>query len=228
MTVSNRDKVLLPTAVPTHSAIYGMNKIGDHNEDLHGNVPDTCSVALLLVDVLNDLDFPGSKPLIQAAPRLAGNIAALKRRCRESKIPAIYVNDNRNRWRSEFSVVVNHCLDPNVPGRSLVQPLIPAVDDYIVLKPKHSAFFATPLETLLLHLHTKTIILVGLTTDACILTTACEIHIRDINLYVPSDCVAASSKKQHNMALELMKKSFDAHTGASRQLNLKKILSDGK
>ena len=120
-------------------------------------MPDTCSAALLLVDVLNDLDFPGAKPLIQAAPRLARNIAALKRRCRDAKIPAIYVNDNRNRWRSDFSAVVKHCLGADLPGRSLVKPLIPASDDYIVLKPKHSAFFATPLETLLLHLHTKTI-----------------------------------------------------------------------
>lgn len=192
-------------------------------------MPDTCSAALLLVDVLNDLDFPGAKPLIQAAPRLARNIAALKRRCRDAKIPAIYVNDNRNRWRSDFCAVVNHCLGADLPGRSLVEPLIPAADDYIVLKPKHSAFFATPLETLLLHLHIqRTIILVGLTTDACILTTACEIHIRDINLYVPSDCVAASSNKQHKTALDLMKKSFRAHTAASRQLNLKRILSNGK
>jgi nicotinamidase-related amidase len=204
-----------------------MKTIGEHNEDLHGNVPDSCSAALLLVDVLNDLEFPGAEPLVRSAPRLAQTISALKRRCREAKIPAIYVNDNHNRWRSDFAAVVKHCMRADVPGRSLVKPLLPAVDDYIVLKPKHSAFFATPLETLLLHLNTKSIILVGLTTDACILTTACEIHIRDINLFVPSDCVAASSKKQHKMALELMKKSFGAHTGASGRLNLKRIVSRG-
>jgi nicotinamidase-related amidase len=206
---------------------YGVNKMGDQNRALHGNVPDTCNTALLLVDVLNDLDFPGAQPLVRAAPRLARNISALKRRCREAKVPAIYVNDNRNRWRSDASVVVKHCLGANVPGRLLVKTLIPAPDDYIVLKPKHSAFFSTPLETLLLHLHTRSIILVGLTTDACILTTACEIHIRDLNLYVPSDCVAASSRKQHKMALELMKKSFGARVTVSRQLNLKRLLSRG-
>jgi len=47
-----------------------MAKIDDHNEDRHGNVSDTCSAAILLVDVLNDLDFPGAKPVIQAAPQL--------------------------------------------------------------------------------------------------------------------------------------------------------------
>jgi isochorismate hydrolase len=49
-------------------------------------------------------------------------------------------------------------------------------------------------------------------------------HIRDINLFVPADCVAATNNDRHKMALELMKKSFGAHTAGSRQLNLKKVL----
>jgi nicotinamidase-related amidase len=201
-----------------------MMRLGEHNEDLHGNVPDSSSVALLVIDVINDLDFPGASSLRKVTPQLARNIAALKVRCRKAGIPVIYVNDNRAKWRSDFSAVVKHCLRPDSPGRDLVKPLIPAADDYIVLKPKHSAFFATPLETLLSHLQTKTIILVGLTTDACILTTACEIHIRDINLYIPSDCVAATNQTQHRIALDLMKKSLGAHTAKFRHLNLKKIL----
>jgi nicotinamidase-related amidase len=199
-----------------------------HNGDLHGNVPDNCSAVLLLVDVLNDLDFPGAGPLVRLAPRLAQNISALKGRCRKAGIPAVYVNDNRDRWRSDFSSVVKHCLASDVPGKSLVTPLVPADDDYIVLKPKHSAFFATPLESLLSYLQTKTILLVGLTTDACILTTACEIHIRDMNLFVPPDCVAAADQKLHRSALELMKKSFGARTTPSPKLNLKKILADSR
>jgi nicotinamidase-related amidase len=202
-------------------------RLGTHNEDLHGNVPDNCSAALLLIDVLNDLDFPGAGPLVRVASSLANHIARFKERCRRAGIPAVYVNDNRDKWRSDFSRVVKHCLDAHSPGRSLVAPLVPAQDDYIVLKPKHSAFFATPLEAILSHLQTKTIFLVGLTTDACILTTACEVHIRDLSLFVPSDCVAASSRKQHQMALELMKNSFGARTTPSRRLNLRKILAKG-
>jgi hypothetical protein len=36
-----------------------MNQPVRKNEDLHGNAPDSCPVVLLLVDVLNDVDFPG-------------------------------------------------------------------------------------------------------------------------------------------------------------------------
>jgi nicotinamidase-related amidase len=111
----------------------------------------------------------------------------------------------------------------DAPGRPLVEPLLPLPDDYIVLKPKQSAFYATPLDTLLSYLQVTTIILAGVTTDACILTTACEIHIRDLNLYIPADCVAAVDQRLHTLSLELMKRSFGAHTMASRSINLRKL-----
>src|SRR5687768_16362915 len=133
------------------------------NSDLHGDATDQSRAALLLVDVLNDLKFPGGRTLLRNAPRLAVNIAALKRRCREANIPAIYVNDNRDRWRSDYSAVVRQCLRPESPGRALVAALIPEKEDYIVLKPKHSAFYSTPLDTLLSYLGTQIIVLVGVT-----------------------------------------------------------------
>ena len=205
-----------------------MRRAIQRNNDLHGNVPDTYPVALLMVDVFNDFDFPDGRELLKKASALSKNIAALKRRCRKVGIPAIYANDNRGRWRSDASVLVNDCVRTDAPGRAFVEPLMPLREDYIVLKPKHSAFYATPLDVLLSYLQTRSIILVGLTTDACILTTACEIHIRDLDLYVPSDCVAASDPKLHAMALELMKTSFDAHTATSRSINLKTLLKRGK
>ena len=198
------------------------------NSDLHGNVPDHHPVALLLVDVLNDFDFPDAANLLKKAPKLAQNISSLKRRCRKVGIPAIYVNDNRGKWRSDASGLIQHCLSGDAPGRAFVEPLVPQPDDYIVLKPKHSAFYATPLDALLSYLGASTIIVAGLTTDACILTTACEIHIRDLNLYVPSDCVAASDQKLHTMSIELMRRSFDAHTMGSRSIDLRRLRNRSK
>lgn len=49
------------------------------NRDLHGNVPDSCPVALLLIDLINDLEFPCNELLVKQAPRLASRIAALKK-----------------------------------------------------------------------------------------------------------------------------------------------------
>ena len=194
------------------------------NQDLHGNVPDSCSVVLLLVDVINDLDFPHNSALLKAVPALGSNISRLKSRCRALGIPAIYANDNRGRWRSEFSAVLNHCLQPGAPGRRLVERLVPEATDYVVLKPKHSVFCATPLDTLLFYFRAKTIILTGLTTNACIVASASELYVRDLKVYVPSDCVAALSQQEHRDALELMRKSFAVDTTPSKRVDLRKLV----
>ena len=205
-----------------------MNRPVRKNEDLHGNAPDSCPVVLLLVDVLNDLDFPGNSRLLKSMRSLGKNISALKKRCKDAGIPVVYVNDNRGKWRSDFSAVLSHCLRPDSPGCPMVSQLIPEASDYIVLKPKHSAFYATPLDTLFSYLKVKTVILAGLITNACILSTAGELYVRDLDIYVPSDCVAAPIKRAHRYALDLMKIGFDADTTASTKLNLHKILKTAR
>ena len=90
------------------------------NEDLHGNAPDKSPVALLLIDVINDLEFPEGDQLLRHALPMAQQIAALKRRARQGGIPVVYVNDNFGRWRSDFSAQVEHCLHDGVRGRPVV------------------------------------------------------------------------------------------------------------
>jgi len=88
------------------------------NDDLHGNVPDNSPVALLLIDVINDLEFPGGAELLKFAVPAAENISRLKKRASQAGVPVIYVNDNFGRWRSDFKRIVTHCLHDEVRGRS--------------------------------------------------------------------------------------------------------------
>src|SRR2546423_15466782 len=69
------------------------------NEDLHGFVPDQADVALLLIDVINDLEFDGSETLLQSAVPMARKIAALKRRGEEGRGPVSYVHDKLRPWQ---------------------------------------------------------------------------------------------------------------------------------
>ena len=48
----------------------------------HGSFPDRARVALLLIDVINALDFPGSSSLLEQALPMAKRLAILKRRAR--------------------------------------------------------------------------------------------------------------------------------------------------
>jgi nicotinamidase-related amidase len=190
------------------------------NHDLHGNVPDSCAVALLLIDVINDLEFPGGRELAKTAVPAAARIAALKRRARRIGIPVIYANDNFGRWRSDFSEVVEHCLQDDVRGRPLAEMLAPDRDDYFVLKPKHSAFFSTTLATLLEYLKVRRLVITGFAGDACVLFSAVEAYMRDFELYVPSDCTASKSALENRRALAYMARILRADTKASARLNL--------
>jgi len=190
------------------------------NQDLHGNAPESCPAALLMIDVINDLDFDGGEKLLEHARPMAQRLAALAQRARKIGIPVIYVNDNFGKWRSDFRQQLEHCLEDGVPGKPIAELLKPDNSDYFVLKPKHSGFFATTLDTLLEYLETKTVIVAGLTTDICVLFTAADAHMRDLYLVVPEDCSAATSPEDHERAIALMRGKLDADTTRSDQLDL--------
>lgn len=196
----------------------------EKNPDLHGNVPEKCSVALLLVDVINDLEFDGSERLVEQVVPMAQRTAALKRRCKAAGIPVVYVNDNFGRWKSDFHAVVEHCLHDGVKGEELVRILQPDEDDYFVLKPKHSAFYETTLDILLRYLGTRTIIFSGIAGNICILFSANDAYMRDFHLIVPADCAVSNTAEENRYALEQMRDVLKADITESDQLELRKLL----
>src|SRR4051812_33590254 len=93
--------------------------------DLHGNAPDQHPMALVLIDVINDLEFEGGERLLRHALPMAARVAALAARARRAGVPVVYVNDNFGRWRSSFEQQLHHCLEDDVRGRPLVERLSP-------------------------------------------------------------------------------------------------------
>jgi nicotinamidase-related amidase len=192
------------------------------NPDLHGNAPDKSAVALLLIDVINDLEFPEADQLLAFALPMAHKIAALKKRAARSGVPAIYVNDNFGRWRSDFNAQVRHCLHDGVRGQPLAELLRPDQDDYFVLKPKHSGFFSTTLELLLDYLQVETVILTGIAGNICVLFTAHDAYLRDYRIWVPSDCVASNTQEENDHALAQMQNVLKADTSPSDKRSIEK------
>jgi nicotinamidase-related amidase len=196
-----------------------MNRGPARNPDLHGNVPESSPVALLLIDVINDMDFEGAEALVRQAVPMAHQIAALKKRARAARIPAIYINDNFGRWQSDFRKLVDHVLHDGVPGEQVARILEPAEDDYFVLKPKHSAFFATTLDTLLAYLGAKTLILTGVAGNICILFSANDAYMRDYRIVVPPDCVASNTPDENRNALQQIARVLKGDTTSSDALD---------
>src|SRR5436305_65587 len=123
--------------------------------------------ALLIIDMLNTLEFPEWKRLMKGALPAANAILGLKQKAKRAGIPVIYVNDNFGLWRSSWEEVYEHCVRSK--GRPLAESLKPDHDDYFVLKPKHSGFYSTTLEVLLENLGAKTLILTGIAGNICVL-----------------------------------------------------------
>jgi nicotinamidase-related amidase len=190
------------------------------NPDLHGNVPDSSPVVLLLIDVINDLEFPGGELLAKHALPMARRLARFKRRAKRAGIPAVYVNDNFGRWQSDLSKLIEHCLRDGVRGRPMVERLLPEADDYFVLKPKHSGFYSTALDTLLDYLKARTLILAGVAGNICVLFTANDAFMRDFHLVVPADLVASNRPGDNRQALDLIRTVLRADTARSTEIDL--------
>jgi nicotinamidase-related amidase len=152
--------------------------------DLHGNAPDDSRVVLVLVDVINALEFEGGDRLLPQALVLADRLAALAARARQARVPVIYANDNFGRWRSDFRALLERCLGEPVRGQPLAMRLRPHPTDDVVLKVKHSAFYSTTLDLLLRYLKAETLVLTGLTGDRCVLFSASDAYLRDFRLAV--------------------------------------------
>jgi len=102
--------------------------------------------------------------------------------------------------------------------------LEPADDDYFVLKPKHSAFFETTLDTLLTYLGARTLILTGVAGNICILFSANDAYMRDYDLVVPSDCTVSNTPEENEYALKQIQKVLKGDITPSEELDLKELI----
>jgi len=170
---------------------------------------------LLLVDLINPLQFDGAERLAEPALQAAAAVAALKRDAAARGVPAIYVNDNFGHWRSDFHGLVALCRRLQGPAAALARLLAPQARDFTVLKPRHSGFHATPLELLLERMGSRRLVITGLATDLCVQFTAMDAFLRGFGLWVPADCSAAESAARHQAALAWMARVLKCHTRAA-------------
>jgi len=177
-------------------------------------------MALLVIDMISTWDFEGAEKIVAAAGAIAPHIGALKRRCVRAGVPAVYVNDNRGRWRSEFSELVRISIEESRTGAAIAEHLQPGDGDYSVLKPKHSAFYATPLDLLLRHLRVNRLLITGVASDQCIVMSAAEAKMRDYEVVVPRDCIADQTPSRTARALRHLAEAHGIETTASARVRL--------
>ena len=166
--------------------------------------------ALLLIDFLNPLDFPGAEDLEEPAWQAARATAQLARAARASGLPVIYANDNFGTWRSDFSSMVRGIERRGGTAARIAKLLRPKRGDLTILKPMHSAFFGSPLHIVLDKIGVRSLVIAGLATDICVQLTAGDALLRGFKTHVPQDCTAAESETKKTVALAYMREILKA------------------
>jgi nicotinamidase-related amidase len=171
---------------------------------------------LLLIDVINPLDFPGAEKLAAPAVRAARATLRLRERLDRDKVAVIYANDNYGVWQSDFHSLVSHCMGRDDASGTIARLLAPRATDLTLLKPRHSAFFGSPLELLLAEMQARELVVCGLAADICVQLTAADAFLRGFAVWVPADCTAAETPKAKADALKYMAAILKCDVRASR------------
>ncbi len=176
--------------------------------------------ALVVIDMFSAWDFPDAELLLPGAERIAPAIAGLRLRCKRAGVPVIYANDNAGRWRSDFRDAVRSAREAGGAGARIAGLLAPESDDYFVLKPKHSAFFGTPLDLLLRHLQARRLIVTGVSSDQCVVFTAADARMLDYEVVAPRDCMASQTEERGRRAVEQLGEVMKVDTAPSAEVRL--------
>jgi nicotinamidase-related amidase len=159
---------------------------------------------LLLVDFINPFNFPGAGDLAPAAVTAARATAVLKAKLAGQGIATIYANDNYGVWQSDFHGLVMACVGLGGAPGEIAGLLHPQASDITILKPRHSAFYASALELLLTEMHAQELVICGIATDMCVQITAGDAFLREYPCWVPADCTAAENQRAKKASLAYM------------------------
>lgn len=168
--------------------------------------------ALLIVDMFNHFDFPGGDSLAKSSVVIGKRILAMRKRFDDAGRPVIYCNDNWMDWRSDYDELLAACQMTGGASALLAERLKPLDHHYRILKPKQSAFTASPLRVLLDQIGVTHLAITGVATDSCVTATAIEANMLEYRIWIPSDCTAANTPERKRNALQLLRANTRAIT----------------
>lgn len=107
-------------------------------------------------------------------------------------------------WRTRHDKLTP---DPSLPpGDVIVEELAPLANEVVIDKQsKPSAFFGTPLISMLIYEGVDTVIITGMTTSGCVRASVIDAFQYNYHVLVPYECVADRSQISHKVSL------FDMH-----------------
>ncbi|WP_228547594.1 isochorismatase family cysteine hydrolase [Filobacillus milosensis] len=158
--------------------------------------------ALLIIDMINRMDFDGAEDLYENTKEIIDPIINLKRYAQQKDMPVIYVNDNFGMWKENHHKLIDYCKEGM--AKDWIEKLEPDEDDYFIFKPKHSGFYGTQLNFLLEDLDVEHLIMTGIAGDMCVLFTAKDAYMEGYSMWVPKNCMASEETIYNDAALQII------------------------
>lgn len=141
--------------------------------------------AILVIDMIRGLEKWVPKKRIE---KILPNITRVLNRARKKRVPIIYILHRPS----------------GSEGMKIYNAIKPTKKDFIIKKDKYSSFYKTKLDSLLRKLKVKNLILTGMATNWCVLSTALDAYYRGYKTILLKDCVTAPNDSWHRWAIKWM------------------------
>jgi nicotinamidase-related amidase len=176
--------------------------------------------AVLVIDV--NYNFVGDKPepILASIKRFRNScgaegwegvhrISELLAECRKKHLPTFYTtgHDDRSnavafgRWQAKNSRSTEDMTDTWDKCNDIVEEIAPRAGDIIVRKQKPSAFFGTPLMSMLNEVHADSVLIAGTTTSGCVRASVIDAFSYNLKVSVVEECVFDRGQASHKINL---------------------------
>lgn len=105
-------------------------------------------------------------------------------------------------------LVEAQCCAAGTPDADLIPELVPQPEDFVIDKNRYSAFYGTPLASILTAQDIRNLVICGVTTNICVETTARDASQRDYRTVVVGDATGEIAPERHRWALETLGTRF--------------------
>jgi len=164
--------------------------------------------ALIVSDMLEDfIRTDGPLPMGEEGLKIIPNLQTLIRFCRAKAMPVVYSNDALVSDDFLFKSRMNPHAISGTAGAQVISELKPETGDLIVEKPRFSAFFKTDLDMTLREWGVETVVICGISTEICVLSTAYDAVCHNFNVIVLDDCCASRFTETRDRVLFLLRKT---------------------
>jgi nicotinamidase-related amidase len=155
--------------------------------------------AMIVVDMQNDFVQEGAPIEIPRARAMVPRLHRLLDVCRAHQIPVIYIHHvirggdiDAGRLADHHEAIRNNqAIIAGTPNVEIYEGLKPHPGDFVVAKPRYSAFYGTDLEAILRSKGIDTLIISGTVTNVCCESTTRDAFSRDYKVIFLSDGNAA-------------------------------------